>query len=180
MIEDEAAQASLLPRYSFDLTRARDAMGLWMGGSTYKTIQLSLKPGARLDKLNDARRFVRNGINDIAYAVGLIGQTVALSDLEGKDDIQSSTASAAALVKEGFDSPEKLALYYRLRAHRWTRVGIHVHSESLLRYLRPREAEWEDFAQTQRRVGDAVRQLMERNSLDERDMKPGLFVPGGD
>jgi ATP-dependent RNA helicase DOB1 len=113
------------------------AVGLWIAGKPLKEIEISFDLSRNSHYLKTARRFAIQVIPRLSFFFGLI---TAYYRRSGSEDLLGESIGATTLkclgacIREGFDSPRKLALYHVVRAKRFTsRVEIHSLFESFHR-----------------------------------------------
>ena len=135
----------------------------WVTGENYKCIELNLgtSPMA-LGTLRKARKFCRDTTRELSYFLGLVAQIVLSTKLESREPLAWSASVAATMIREGFDSREKWALFQIKRASSWTRVSTHRQAEHYLRFVRPFEAENEPVRDLLSRVATGVREVEQR------------------
>jgi hypothetical protein len=103
------------------------AIDLWATGKPLIEIEQSFSLPRRSAHLDAARRFVIQMVPHISFMFGLI--TLCYKRCHDEDDNIGLTTLAClgACIREGFDSPRKLALYHSVREKRYTsRVAIHA------------------------------------------------------
>jgi hypothetical protein len=126
----------------------------WMGGATLASIEAAF--GTRADRLGHcekAREFVLRIIPELAYLYGLLPQIYAA--LFSTDPIPPiALATIGSVVREGFDSTEKLALR-QVRGRGLNRVAVHREFAQIARYLAQPQGV-EPFAGVIERVRSAV------------------------
>lgn len=136
----------------------RRLLGKWLAGKTLAEIEEAFGTlASKIGKCKNAREFVLRTVPELAYAFGLPGLVARAS----QDDLEESTTLAATLmtlgscVREGLDSPEKLALR-QLKPRSMTRVGVHLEFERVSPHV-GEAPEGEDFDGTMVRIRHAVR-----------------------
>ncbi|MDE2125388.1 MAG: DEAD/DEAH box helicase [Armatimonadetes bacterium] len=137
------------------------AVSAWINGSPFVEIQNLLEPNKKPNGLKDARNFARNTIREVSYLVGLVGQLLLCVDLGNKDQIASSASRSAALLRDGFDSIDKLILFQTKRGDLWTRVRTHMECESWLQYVQPPSESPESAEGARRRVHEGINKFVE-------------------
>jgi hypothetical protein len=135
----------------------KEAVKAWINGKTYLEINTILAPEKEPGMLQGVRVFVRKTIRSTSYVVGLIGQLASYSDIEDKDQIASSASIAASLLREGFDSVEKLILYQIKRTKLWTRVRTHFQASGYLVDFQLNAGESQ--AEGKLRLGQLIKQI---------------------
>jgi hypothetical protein len=97
---------------------------LWMQGATLAKLELALgTPIASLRRCEKAREFVLRIVPELAYVYSLLPQLyVMLFAMQMTTPVALATIGPA--VREGYDSPEKVALR-QVRAGRLNRVAVH-------------------------------------------------------
>lgn len=102
---------------------------LWMGGTPLVILEDYLRPGGRQRMCYQARKFAIRVMPRISFAIGLIALTVrrkSETEETGEVSVPLALGTLAACAREGFDVPEKLALYFVVRQSRAaSRVMIH-------------------------------------------------------
>jgi hypothetical protein len=141
----------------------KEAIKAWISGSPFLFIQEILEPEKKPELLKQARDFARNTIREASFLVGLIAQLLISIDLENKEQLSLSASHAAALLRDGFDSIDKLILFQRMRGDLWTRVRTHVEAPSWLRYVTPSSVALESADQARQRVNQGIRKFLELN-----------------
>jgi ATP-dependent RNA helicase DOB1 len=111
------------------------AVGLWIAGKPLTEIEQSFNLRRNSQYLDVARRFAIQVIPRLSFFFGLI---TAYYRRSGRDDLLDESMGSTTLkclgacIREGFDSPRKLALYHVARAKGFTcRVEIHSLFKSL-------------------------------------------------
>ena len=125
----------------------------WTNGRPLREIELLLgTPEARLGKCIRARKFVLRVIPELSFFVGLIGQTWrAYQSAEGIDaPLPLSVATLGGCIREGFDSPEKLAIQLEDSSY-LTRRAVHRVHERLREAIRSGDP-LEEFSETRARI----------------------------
>lgn len=109
---------------------------LWMQGATLATLeQAAGTPVARLGCCEKAREFVLRVVPELAYVYSLLPQLYARQFIfEMEAPVALTTIGVA--VKEGFDSPEKVALR-QIRGGRLNRVAVHRQYNQIAPYVSP-------------------------------------------
>jgi hypothetical protein len=131
----------------------------WMAGRTLAAMEHSFgTPLERLGKCEAAREFVLRVVPELAYLCGLCSQAARALAADGRPENARYGSIhvdvLASCVREGFDTPEKLA--WRV-AKRRELSRVMVHSEfRRFAHLIERAPENEDFTMLLRRVTRAV------------------------
>jgi hypothetical protein len=127
---------------------------LWMQGATLATLEQSLgTPLTRLGRCEKAREFALRIVPELAYVYSLLPQLYATQFMfEMEAPVALTTIGAA--VREGFDSPEKVALR-QIRAGRLNRVAVHRQYLQIAPYLAPAQPA-ESFPDVLDRVREAA------------------------
>jgi hypothetical protein len=109
---------------------------LWMQGATLAVLEEALgTPVARLGCCETAREFVLRIIPELAYLYSLLPQLFSRQFIfEMEPPVALTTIGSA--VREGFDSPEKIALR-QIRAGRLNRVAVHREYYQIAQYIPP-------------------------------------------
>lgn len=139
----------------------RSALEAWQRGSPYVAIQQLLKQGQADQMLKEARHFGRHTVREISFLIGLVGQLVLSSDIERKEQLSESAIEAAALIRDGMDTREKLVLFQMMRSRLWTRVRVHQEAPRWLQFVRTAEGR-ESAADTRQRVRHGIAEYERR------------------
>ena len=124
----------------------------WMAGETLEDLERAY--GTQDDDIGKcviAREFVLRVLPELAYVLGLLGPVAREILADANASIAVDTLGACS--REGFDSPEKLAL--RMVQHERSRIAIHREMESVEPYLEA-AAERETFRDLVARIRRAV------------------------
>lgn len=101
---------------------------LWMRGQPLKAIEEASMHQGPARNYTHARLFVINIVPAVSFGAGIISLYYRqVSEAQGNEQtLPLALMTLAACVREGFDSPEKLATYHAIRRHDFTsRVGTH-------------------------------------------------------
>lgn len=145
-------------RSSMTLPVLRRLLGKWLAGRTLAQIEQAYgTPAAKLGKCENAREFVLRTVPELAYAFGLpalVARSLLAED--GEDaELAATLTTLGSCVREGLDSPEKLALR-QFRPSSFSRVAIHEAFEEVAPHL-SEASEGEAFEETLLRVRRADR-----------------------
>lgn len=90
----------------------------WISGSSLMDIEMNIPPLRRSDKCEKSRKFSLKIIPELAYSIGILCQLYKNHMIECYDqDLENNLniELLSALIKNGMDSPAKLALHYILK-----------------------------------------------------------------
>jgi hypothetical protein len=160
----EASDAALPTAVQAALPAIRRRLAMWMEGRPLVEIEGDLRPGPSLDaECRAARTFVTRAVHEFAYLMGIAAQvyrghldnwtSFADDAEEAPADMPTALGTLGACVREGVDSPEKLAVYTaRHRRDPYTsRVSAHRAFAAIRNQLPPAGAT-EPFGDLHRRV----------------------------
>lgn len=146
-------------RSAMALPVLRLLLGKWIAGRTLAQIEQAYGTAvAKLGKCENAREFILRTVPELAYAFGLPGLVARSSLGKGGEgaELAATLMTLGSCVREGLDSPEKLALR-QIRPKSLPRVAVHNAYENVVPYL-SEGSEGEDFDETLLRVRRADRQ----------------------
>jgi superfamily II DNA/RNA helicase len=179
MTPDEQRSVEANGAWTEGLRSTRSRLRMWMGGVPLIDLEDSLRTadgdsagvsgGHNRGICKSARIFANRFVLDISYVSGLVTQ-IYRAQLEHGDAARPSDDSdptmpislavLGACVREGVDSPEKLALYSDRDPYA-SRVGCHRQFASIAGLIEPGSL-YESFADTHERVAEALRRAEER------------------
>lgn len=156
-------KSTIVPEGALTREMVNECLGLWLLGHPLVEIELARGIEERkLGYLKNARKFSRDTVGELSYAISLIAQIATAANPEEWGSITRSATLASKLVREGFDTFEKWILHKLYKEELWTRVKVHQESHDLLRLVEagpPDETMKDSF----RRVAQGVqRALAER------------------
>ncbi|WP_439359079.1 DEAD/DEAH box helicase [Bradyrhizobium sp. DASA03007] len=118
----------------FALSVFEQMLPAWMSGDTLATLEkIAGTPIAKIGKCERAREFVLRIVPELSYLHGILAQLyTALFPTELVVPINLATLGTA--VREGLDSPEKVALR-QIRSRRPNRIAIHREYQGLAKLM---------------------------------------------
>ena len=140
---------------TLELRLVRTLVDMWIQGEPLLSLQRLLRPERKPGKCMEARVFALQCIPDIGYAIGLNALVLRNRvDAGSANSIPVVVAVAAACIREGVDSPEKLS--FRFEGEQRSRICISREFEALRSHVLEGRPD-EDFSQTTVRVRTAIR-----------------------
>jgi superfamily II DNA/RNA helicase len=138
----------------FAVAAFEQLLPLWMQGATLATLEQTLgTPVGRLGRCEKAREFVLRIVPELAYVYSLLPQLYATLFLM-HTETPVALVTIGAAVREGCDSPEKIALR-QIRGGRLNRVAVHRQYAQIVPYVAPAQPA-ESFSDVLNRVRAAA------------------------
>ena len=123
---------------SFISNNLLNLINQWISGEPLIQIEANIPFLRNNSKCERARKFSLRIIPEIAYSIGILCQVyknhMLETPIESRPENNLNIELLSQLIKYGFDSPEKLALYYILKDST-CRVDIHNKFNDLRKYL---------------------------------------------
>ena len=116
-----------------------NVLGAWMSGKPIANIGISLHEhrmaNGRINAVHLGRRFSLQSVSSIAHGMSVVVRIfeVVHSEEALPPELKSQLHFASGCVREGFDNPDKLLLFWFLRRYggRYPRVRVHMEFEGI-------------------------------------------------
>jgi Helicase conserved C-terminal domain len=120
----------------YAVTAFEHLLPAWMAGATLAALEQGAGTAAgRLGKCETAREFVLHIVPELAYLFGILPQLYTRL-LPVQPVVPIALATIGAVVREGVDRPEKVALR-QVRSRRLNRIAVHHEFQNIVGYLAP-------------------------------------------
>lgn len=110
---------------------ARDRVKLWMSGADLITIDKALgEDPAKSEAPQHARKFVKDFVWAVSYIGGAVSRMARSQIEQGVEDsaVSVGLGTLGACIREGMDSPEKLAIRHLSRGEYWRKQCHRIHA----------------------------------------------------